>query len=439
MTLDLRPMRVNLQTLGCRLNEAELESWSRQFQQRGFRVAADNEVADLVVVNTCAVTREAVRKSRKLLRRTLRANPRAKLVVSGCFASLEADALAREQGVDLLVPNRDKDRLVEIAVRELDLMSMPLTATEPDANPLFARGRQRAFVKVQDGCRYRCTFCIVTLARGDERSRPIVEILDQINRLVSEGIREVVITGVHLGGYGSDIGSGLQKLIAAILADTDVPRVRMGSLEPWDLPRGFWKLFEDRRLMPHLHLPLQSGSDAVLRRMARRCRTEDFALLAAAAREQVPDFNLTTDILVGFPGETEAEWHETLSFVESIGFGHLHVFPYSPRQGTKAAELSDQVPNETKKARSRQMHELGSRMKRKLMEAFAGRCLPVLAEGRYSGSEATDWFGYTPNYLPVRLRTSASEDPVNRILEVTLTGIHEDGDSLLGQAVPSRQ
>ncbi len=425
-------MRIQLQTLGCRLNEAELETWSRQFQQRGFRITADGESADLVVVNTCAVTAEAVRKSRKLLRRTQRANPRAKLVVSGCFASLQGDALAREQGIDLLVPNQDKDQLVEITARELDLCTMPQTATEPGTNPLFARGRQRAFVKVQDGCRYRCTFCIVTLARGDERSRPITEILDQINQLAAEGIKEVVITGVHLGGYGSDTGSGLTELIQAILTDTDVPRVRMGSLEPWDLPEGFWQLFEDRRLMPHLHLPLQSGSDAVLRRMARRCRTDEFVRLATAARQQVPDFNLTTDIIVGFPGETQTEWQQTLSFVQSVGFGHLHVFPYSPRQGTKAAALGDQVPNEIKKERSRLMHDLGRRMKREVLERFAGRRMPVLVEGRYGGGRDGDWFGYTPNYLPVRLQTCETEEPVNQILEVALDGVQEEGECLLG-------
>jgi threonylcarbamoyladenosine tRNA methylthiotransferase MtaB len=426
-------MRVNLQTLGCRLNEAELESWARQFQQRGHRISADHEAADLIVVNTCAVTAEAVRKSRKLLRRTQRENPRAKLVVSGCFASLEGEALARERGVDLVVPNQDKDRLVEIATRELAIPSMPLTAMEAGTNPLFARGRQRAFVKVQDGCRYRCTFCIVTLARGEERSRPVLEVVDQINRLAAEGVREVVLTGVHLGGYGSESGSGLAQLIRAVLSDTDIPRVRMGSLEPWDLPDGFWDLFGHPRLMPHLHQPLQSGSDSVLRRMARRCRTDEFARLAAEARERVADFNLTTDIIVGFPGETEAEWRQTLEYVESVGFGHLHIFVYSPRAGTKAAALPDQVPEEIKKARSREIHELGRRMKRATLGAFVGRRLPVLVEGRFDGNDGGDWFGYTPSYLPVRVRTRAGEDPANRITEVLLERVNPDGETLIGE------
>jgi threonylcarbamoyladenosine tRNA methylthiotransferase MtaB len=185
--------------------------------------------------------------------------------------------------------------------------------------------------------------------------------------------------------------------------------------------------------MPHLHLPLQSGSDPVLRRMARRCRSEEFARLAAAARDRVADFNLTTDIIVGFPGETEDEWLQTLAFVESVGFGHVHVFPYSPRQGTKAATLPGQVPNETKKARSRRMHELGRRMKRGVLDAYAGRRMPVLVEGRYGGGRDGDWFGYTPNYLPVRLRDPGLEDPVNQILEVTLDATAAHGESLVGR------
>ena len=425
-------MRVHLQALGCRLNEAELENWARQFQRRGYEIAADGETADLLVVNTCAVTQEAVRKSRKLLRRTQRANPRAKLVVSGCFASLESEALARDQGVDLVVPNQDKDRLVEIAAAELLLPAMPLTAMEADTSSLFARGRQRAFVKVQDGCRYRCAFCIVTLARGEERSRPLSGIVDQINRLSTEGVREVVLTGVHLGGYGSDTGRDLGDLIRAVLADTDIPRVRMGSLEPWDLPERFWDLFANPRLMPHLHLPLQSGADSVLRRMARRCRTDEFTRLAAQAREQVADFNLTTDIIAGFPGETDAEWRRTMEYVGSIGFGHVHIFAYSPRTGTKAATLPQQIPPETRKARSREMHALTRRMKRTVLERHVGRRMPLLVEGRYAGGKDADWFGYTPNYLPVRLQAGPDEEMVNRILDVTLDRVHADGETLVG-------
>lgn len=429
-------MRVNLQALGCRLNEAELETWARQFQQLGHQVTPDETGADLVVVNTCAVTQEAVRKSRKLLRRAQRGNPRAKLVVSGCLATLETQTLALEAGIDLVIPNADKNRLVAIATAELDLPAMPPTAMAAEANPLFARGRQRAFIKVQDGCRYRCAFCIVTLARGDERSRPVPEVVDEINRGSVEGVREAVLAGVHLGGWGSDLGLGLNNLIGAILVETGIPRLRLGSLEPWELPDGFWDLFANPRLMPHLHLPLQSGSDSVLRRMARRCRTDEFARLAAEARARVPGINLTTDIIAGFPGETDDEWRQTLDFVADIGFGQVHIFAYSPRPGTKASNMPDQVPTEIKRQRSQEMHDLARRMKGETLTSQLGRQLPILVEGRHSGKPDSDWFGYTPNYLPARLVSAPATDLTNQLLQVELAAIHPDGESLVATLPP---
>lgn len=428
-------MRVSLQALGCRLNEAELETWARQFQQLGHQISPDEHGADLVVVNTCAVTQEAVRKSRKLLRRAQRANPRAKLVVSGCFATLETQALTAEGGIDLLVPNQDKDRLVAIAAAELDLPTMPVTALAADANPLFARGRQRAFVKVQDGCRYRCAFCVVTLARGEERSRPIAEVVAEINRATAEGVREVVLAGVHLGGWGSDLGQGLDDLVAGVLAETAIPRLRLGSLEPWELPERLWDLFANPRLMPHLHLPLQSGADSVLRRMARRCRTGEFAQLAAQARERVPGINLTTDLIVGFPGESEDEWRQTLDFVSRIGFGQIHIFPFSPRHGTKAAALPDPVPAAVKRARSQALHQLVRRLKGETLDHRLGAETTILVEGRHGGDPAGDWFGYTPDYLPARLAATGTSDLTNHLLRVRLTGRHPDGESLVATLI----
>ena len=422
-------MRIHLKTLGCRLNEAELETWSRDFQAQGHHLTDDPEQADLLVVNTCAVTAEAVRKSRKLLGQSQRRNPDARLVVSGCYASLNPAAATRIEGVDLVVHNRDKARLVEIVSRELELQAVPAPAIEQPYTGLLERGRQRAFIKVQDGCRYRCTFCIVSLARGEERSRPLAEIVAEINRLHAEGIQEVVLTGVHLGGYGSDHGSDLHELIRQVLADTELPRLRVGSLEPWDLPEGFWELLENPRFMPHLHLPLQSGSDSVLRRMARRCKTAEYRHLIEQARAQVADFNVTTDIIVGFPGETEQEWRQTLAFVEQIGFGHLHIFAYSPREGTKAAQLPDPVSREIKRERSETLHALGERLKRQTLQQQLGRTLPVLVEG----SPETGWSGYTPNYLRVEISAGSARDLSNHIVDIELTGLNARGDQLLGR------
>jgi len=423
-------MRIHLKALGCRLNEAELDTWSRDFSARGHRMTGDAAEADLVVINTCAVTEEAVRKSRQLVRRAHRANPAAKLVMSGCYASLDPEQAAAELGVDLVVANPDKDRLVAIASEALQLPTMPAIAAEPGEQALLARNRQRAFIKVQDGCRYRCSYCIVTLARGAERSRPIGEIVAEINRLHASGIQEVVLTGVHLGGYGSDSGSNLYELVRAVLADTAIPRLRLGSLEPWDLPDGLWELFADPRFMPHLHLPMQSGADSVLRRMSRRCRSDEFAQLMTRARALVPDLNVTTDIIVGFPGETEAEWAQTLDFVERMGFGHLHIFAFSPRTGTKAAGLPDPVPREVKRRRSEQLHALGARLKRDTLARVVDREFEVLVEG--SPQRCDDgtllWSGYTPNFLRVGIASDA--DLENRLLRVRCNAVSADGELL---------
>ncbi|HFD86478.1 MAG TPA: MiaB/RimO family radical SAM methylthiotransferase, partial [Gammaproteobacteria bacterium] len=307
-------MKVHLKALGCRLNEAELEQWSQQFQAEGYTISRVESDADLVVLNTCAVTNEASRKSRYLINRLHRENPTAKLVVTGCHASLEPEQVADTLGVDLVIRNDQKSQLPTIARDQLDLPTMPLSATEPDDIALYSRGRHRAFIKVQDGCRYRCTFCIVTIARGEEQSRCIEEITAEIRRFHDSGIQEVVLTGVHVGGYGSDTGTDLFTLVQAILNETDIPRIRFASVEPWDLPDNFFDLFRNTRVMPHMHLPLQSGSDTILRRMARRCKTAEFRRLADRAREAVSGFNITSDIIVGFPGETSKEWEQTLQF-----------------------------------------------------------------------------------------------------------------------------
>ncbi len=421
-------MLVHLRTLGCRLNEAELEKWAQAFQQAGHQITREQNEAQLIVINSCAVTQDAVRKSRQLIRRIHRDNPSAKIIASGCYVTLNTDEAAELLGVDLIVGNQDKDRLVELAIAELDLPTMPAMSTEPAAIALFRRGRQRAFVKVQDGCRYRCTFCIVTVARGAEKSIAIEKIISDINQLVAQGIKEVILTGVHLGGYGTDIGHNLADLITAILEETTVPRLRLGSLEPWELPANFFDLFENTRLMPHLHLPLQSGSDAVLRRMARRCRTEEFTQIITQARTQVPHINITTDIIVGFPGETEAEWQESFDYIQHIGFGHIHIFSYSARSGTKAATLPNPVPNTLKKQRSQQLHQLAERMKQDFLAQHKEQVFRVLWEGQQDivDAETVKIYGYTPNYLRVATLVNKQQSLSNQITQAKIKAIYTD-------------
>lgn len=423
-------MDVYLETLGCRLNEAELENWHRKFVLAGHRVVNAAARAQVVVLNTCAVTTMAARKSRQHVHRLHRQNPEASLVITGCYAEMEPQKLASLAGVDLVVGNQDKRHLVELVEENIDPTVMPSIATEPEAegSHVYAQTRTRAFVKVQDGCRNRCTFCIVTVLRGQERSRTIAEIVEQVQALQESGYQEVVLTGVHLGGYGSDIGSNLRELVQAVLENTDVPRIRLTSLEPWDLPENFWSLWQNPRLGAHLHLPLQSGCDSTLKRMARRCFTDEYTGLVTDARAMIPNVTITTDLIVGFPGETEAEWRASYDFVESIGFGHMHIFTYSPREGTTAARMRGHLTKAVKKERSRQLHELAARMKQEHLERFLGQTHNVLWEGE---AEALDngrvlWSGYTHNYLRTTVETEASVHLENKITPVVLTEI--DGE-----------
>lgn len=417
-------MNIHLKALGCRLNEAELEGWALEFQQAGHTLVTEPQGADLTVLNTCAVTQEAVRKSRKTINRLRRENPTGKMVVSGCFVATGESGSAADLGVDMLVDNKNKDQLVKRVNDQWQIPIMPEGATLPTESALFARNRQRAFIKIQDGCRYRCSYCIVTIARGDEQSRSITDICDQINQLHLSGIQEIVLTGVHVGGYGSDINTSLSTLVVQILAETSVPRIRFASVEPWDLGDNFFSLFENPRLMPHMHLPIQSGSDTVLRRMSRRCHTSEFIALVDQARTLYPQFNITTDVIVGFPGETDSEWRQTVDFINAVKFGHIHIFSYSPRTGTKAAGMPNPVNELTKKNRSRELHEIAKSHKQLFMHSQLNTQASVLWEGASSSKPQTR-LGYTENYTRVAV-AHTDTDISNTITSCKLLSVDPD-------------
>lgn len=424
-------MRIYLESLGCRLNYAEMAALGRRLAGAGYELAASAEDADLCVVNSCAVTGEAARQSRQLARRLARTNPAARLVVTGCYASLEGAAVASLPNVALVVGNAHKDDLLtlieahglQVEGERLKVEGSPFNLQPFTPNP--QPSRTRAFVKVQDGCRNHCTFCIVTVARGEERSRPVVEIVAEVNALHAEGHQEAVLTGVHLGGYGSDLGTGLSDLIAALLAGTTIPRLRVSSLEPFDLTPAFFELWAGSggRLMPHLHLPAQSGSDAVLRRMGRRNNAAEFERLVDSARDRIPGLTVTTDLIAGFPGETDADFAQSMAFACRVSFAHMHIFPYSARVGTAAARLTGQVPDVERKRRVRVLSELDAELGAAARASFVGQARPVLWENRTS---ASTWSGLTDNYLRVQAELPPDSEWQNRITLTRLTGLVSD-------------
>lgn len=416
-------MQVFFTNLGCKLNQAEIERLARDFVAAGHRVVASPEEADLHVVNSCTVTHVAARASRKAAGRAGRAGrgrrAGVRTVLTGCYATDTPEEAARLAGVDLVVPNPDKDRLLD-RVHE----AFPDLA-EPDIPVPYVPlpfGHTRALVKVEDGCNMRCAFCIIPSTRGAQRSRPPAEVVEEVRSLVETGYREVVVTGVQISAYRFG-GSRLYELVRAILDGTDVPRLRLTSIAPWDLDERLLELWSDPRLCRHLHLSLQSGSTATLRRMRRPYTAESYLRLVESVRRAIPGVAVTTDVIVGFPGETDEEMAESLATVEAARFAKIHVFPFSPRPGTEAADLPGHVPPEERKARMEPMLALADRSEREFRSAHLGTRATVLWERPRDGVG----HGLTDNYLRVICAEGAGL--WNRFTEVEVTGLVDDGVS----------
>ncbi len=428
-------MKIYLDTIGCRLNQSEIERIARQFCAAGHEIVATAGKADLAVINTCTVTSQAASDSRGKIRAAARLGA-GKIVVTGCWVTLEPEAAAALPGVKKIIHNGRKDSLVA------DVLDLPVETfdLEPLTRALLPglRQRTRAFIKVQDGCDNACTFCITRIARGPGRSRSITDILADIQSALAGGTKEIVLTGVHLGSWGQDFGKSLGELVTAILQRTDVPRLRLSSLEPWDLEADFFSLWRDSRLCRHLHLPLQAGSASVLRRMARKTTPEAYAALVATARMAILDVAITTDVITGFPGETQAEFDETLDFVRRMDFTRGHVFTYSPRPGTAAARMDGQVRPEVRKARNAVLRAAFAESERTYHQKFLGQTLSVLWETIAQVGEQS-WLmeGLTDNYLRVTAVTPQPRwNQIDCVKLAALAGepgdIHLEGDCHLG-------
>ena len=422
-------MKVYLETLGCRLNESEVERMGRVFRYLGHDVVNVVEEAELCVINTCAVTNEAGRKSRQLIYQALRKSPDIKVVVTGCYSEIEREKVESIDGVLEVVSNMDKDDLVP------HILGLSADDAKIDLEPLIREaspgelGRTRAFLKIQDGCDNRCTFCVTTIARGASRSRPLDEIITEVNALHDVGYQEIVLSGVHLGSYGRDMDKKLDLsiLIKELLSRTSIRRIRLSSLEPWDIPEHFFELWQDSRLCRHLHLPLQSGSDATLKRMARRTRKEPFRDLVAEIRAHIPQVAISSDMIVGFPGETEADFEESLQFFEEMNFCHSHIFRYSSRPKTVAARMSNQVHGDEKTRRSRLLQKVAKEAKRRFYESVLGEEVEVLWEQKQDDGRLC-WQGLTDHY--VRVKVCVPRDLYNKITSVRLDALEKNDEMI---------
>lgn len=420
--------RVAFLTLGCKVNQYDSDAMRSLFLSRGYTAAEKD--ADIYVINTCSVTSIGDKKSRQLIRRIRREHPGAIIAAAGCYAQLSPEEVAAA-GCDVVVGNQNRARIVDYIEEAaagragshvVDIMQVAefenLTVT-PEGEE-----KTRAFVKVQEGCDNYCTFCIIPYARGRLKSRRPDDAVAEVMLLAEKGYREIVLTGIHLGNYGVDLrdGTRLSTLVERLLAIPGISRIRLGSIESVEVSDELIRILQtERRVCRHLHLPIQSGSDAVLARMHRHYRLAEFKKLISTLREKIPGLALTTDLIVGFPGETEALFEETLETLRELKFSGIHVFPYSPRTGTPAASYPDQVSPAVKKERVHRVEELETEIATAYRRTFLGKSVRVLAEELRGGR----WEGVSDEYIRVSFTGEGIEK--GGLYEVRVTGLTEEG------------
>lgn len=426
--------KVSFITLGCKVNQYDSDAMRTLFVKNGYRQAGEDENADVYVINTCSVTSIGDRKSRQMVRRIRRSHPDAIIAVAGCYAQLAPEVFEKMGDVDVIVGVHNRSHIVdyvEEAKKRTD--HKPLNETvdimkvktfENMSVDVTGEVKTRAFVKVQEGCDNYCTFCIIPYARGKLKSRLQKDAVEEIKKLVSQGYREVVLTGIHLGNYGKDLhdGTSLATLVAELVKIPDLLRIRLGSVESVELSEELISIIKNEpKVCRHLHLPIQSGSDAVLKGMNRHYRLPQFKALIRELREKVPGIALTTDLIVGFPGETEENFLETLDTLKELKFSGIHVFPYSRRTGTPAATYPNQVTNEVKKERVHRVQELEKEISLEYRSQFMGKVVHVLAEEVKNGY----FEGLTGEYIRVSIKDSHIER--GHMYPVRIDMVTEDG------------
>lgn len=398
---------VSIATLGCKTNQFESAAMQELLEGAGYRMVGFEDGADLVIVNTCTVTSATDAQSRNLIRRARRQNDTCRVIVTGCYAQIDPDALCDLPGVSLVIGNEEKQRLLEFL--QQDGRSSPVAVSDIRQvesvclPPLTSfAGRSRAFVQIQNGCDAFCSYCIIPYARGASRSAEEDEILQQINRLAASGFREVVLTGIHIGGYGTDLSpsSTLNRLLRRIESESDLHRLRLGSIEPTELTDELLEtIITSPIICRHLHIPLQAGSDAVLQRMQRTYDRDFFARLIEKARTALPDAAICLDVITGFPGETDREFDDAYDYIADLPVTDMHVFPFSKRPGTPAAAMRSQIPGDVRRARAAQLRALADRKHACFAAGFVGQTLEVIVE---TGVKQGLMKGISRNYLDLR-------------------------------------
>lgn len=416
-----------LHNLGCKVNAYETEAMQQMLEAAGYEIVSFNDEADVYVINTCSVTNMADRKSRQMLHRAKKQNPDSVVVAAGCYVQTKEDEAVSDEAIDIIIGNNMKHELVtRLDEYFRDHGKIDAVLDINDKNQEFEElyldkpsEHTRAFIKVQDGCNQFCSYCIIPYARGRVRSRNMESVLEEVNRLAENGYQEVVLTGIHLSSYGVETGESLLHLIQEIHKVEGIKRIRLGSLEPKVVTEEFAEsLSKLEKICPHFHLSLQSGCDATLQRMNRKYSAEEYASGCEILRKYFAHPAITTDVIVGFPGETEEEFATTRAFLERIDFYEMHIFKYSKRQGTRAAVMKDQVPEKIKTERSSELIALGDKMSKAFREYYLGREEEVLFEEEMELDGKTYYVGYTKEYVKV---AKVSEVPLdNQMVRGTL-------------------
>ena len=425
---------VRLETHGCKLNQADTQTLARQLATAGYSVVSEAEPADFYVLNSCTVTHVADRKARQAIRAARRQNPNGVIIVTGCYAQRAPGDLRNMPEIDLVVGNTGKPSLPRMIERLSGGLMTACAAGDDEFPTAVFSIRSRAMIKIQEGCDQVCAYCIVPKVRGRERSIPLDEIVRAVNEREAVGCKEVVLTGTQLGSYGFDLGdTDIRGLVEALLRRTAIPRIRISSLQPQDISDGLLGLWSDSRLCPHFHVPLQSGSDAILKRMRRRYTAAEFLHAVHRIKRAVPGVAVTADVIVGFPGETDEDFRQTLDTCRAAELASVHVFPYSIRDGTSAAYFDDQIDPRIKSQRVRLLSETADRMAREFRKSFIGDTRPVLWERTTPSDGGVAWTGLTDNYL--RVRTTATADLANRITPATIESV--DGSTMTVRVLDS--